>query len=211
MNESPLSVPVDMRRTSDLLKELVLEDTAESLTLAKLMTALDDRAFGFMLFLLAFPVCLPMPPGFSSLMGLCMMPIAIQYVLGHRRPKLPRRFRDQPIHRAAMARAVRFILPGLIWLEKFIRPRWHYVTQGIGDKIVGLLIILLIMELITPLPPPLHFLPASGIAMAALGIMERDGALMALGAIIGIGGLAVVGALGQWVVHWLMHIKQFWG
>lgn len=208
MNE-PLLPIADTRRTSDLLKELVLDDQAETITLAKLMTALDDRAFGFMMFLLAFPVCMPMPPGFSSLMGFCIMPIAVQYLLGRSCPKLPRRLRDQPINREILAKAVRFILPGLIWLEKFFCPRWNAVTAGAGEKVIGVILILLILELITPLPPPLHFLPASGIAIIALGIMERDGVLMVGGALTGISGLTVVGVLGKLIVHWF-HTIQLW-
>ena len=198
--------PKDLRRTSDLLRELVLENPRIKITLGELLQALDDRAFGFMMFLLAFPVCLPMPPGFSSIMGFLILPIALQFLLGRARPNLPKSIRDRPLDRAALAKAIGIIMPALLWLEKIFRPRWHYVTHGAGEKISGLIILILILVLITPLPPPLHFLPASGIALMALGIMERDGAIVVAGAVVGIGGLTAVGVMGKIIFRWIKHL-----
>jgi hypothetical protein len=193
----------DIRRTSDLLRELVLENPRASVTLGEILKTLDDRAFGFMMFLLAFPVCLPMPPGFSTLMGFLILPIAFQFLLGRARPQLPDKIRDRPIDRAALAKAINIIMPALRWLEKIFRPRWYYVTHGIGEKISGVIILVLIFVLITPLPPPLHLLPASGIALMALGIMERDGAIVVAGAVVGIGGLTAVGVMGKIIFRWI--------
>jgi hypothetical protein len=193
----------DIRRTSDLLRELVLENPQDTITLGEILKALDDRAFGFMMFLLAFPVCLPMPPGFSTLMGFLILPIALQFLLGRARPHLPDKIRDRPLDRAVLAKAVKIILPGLTALEKLFRPRWHFVTRGIGEKITGVIIVILALVFITPLPPPLHLLPASGIALMALGIMERDGAIVVAGAVAGIGGLTAVGVMGKIIFRWI--------
>ena len=202
--ETNVSVlPQDTRRASDLLRELILENPAETITLGDLLKTLDDRAFGFVMFLLAFPVCLPMPPGFSTVMGVLLLPIVLQFLMGRRRPHLPKSIRRRTLDRATLAKAVRMILPGLIWMEKLFRPRWHLLTDGVGEKISGIILLVLALIFITPLPPPLHFLPAFGIALMSLGIMERDGLVILIGAVVGIGGLTAVGVMGKIVFRWI--------
>ena len=205
----PTIPPTDTRRTSDLLRELVLDNPAPTISLGEILTRLDDRAFGFTMFILAFPVCLPMPPGFSTLMGILLLPIAAQFMLGKIRPHLPDFIRRRAIDRIVLAKAVRVILPGLKMMEKFFRPRWLVLTHGIGERVSAVVILILALVFITPLPPPLHFLPASGVALMALGIMENDGAIIAAGATTGIGGLAAVGVLGKIIFVWMKKIILF--
>jgi len=201
----------DLLRTSALLRELVLDNPAEIITLGEVLTRLGERAFGFMIFLLAFPNCLPVPPGFSTVTGVLIFPIAIQFLLGRRRPHLPRGVRRHPIHRAVLARAVRVILPVLESLERLFEPRWQFFYHGWGEKIVGAFMLLLTLMLLVPLPPPLHFLPGAGLALMALGIMERDGILTAAGMALGAGGITALGLVAKWVIKFFVKIFHHWG
>lgn len=193
----------DTRRTSDLLRELVLDNPAPYVTLGEILKTLDDRAFGFIIFLLAFPNCLPVPPGFSTLMGILILPIAVQFLFGHVRPKLPRKVRERKINRNVLAHAVRVILPPLVWFEKLFRPRWFFFSQGWGERLVAVMILLLTFLLIVPMPPPLHFLPAAGIALIALGMMESDGAIIVAGVVTGIGAISSIGLLGKFILKFM--------
>jgi len=203
MPDPETPAPEDFRRTSTLLRELVLENTAEYITLGNVLDQLGDRAFGFMIFLLAFPNCLPVPPGFSTVTGLLILPIALQFFWQRERLHLPQAIRNRPISRAVLARAVKVILPGLTAMEKLFRPRWQFLCRGWGERIVGLMILMLTCLLLTPLPPPMHFLPASGLGLIALGVMERDGLVITGGMLVGLGGMVSLALLGEIVVKML--------
>jgi len=194
----------DKRRTSTLLRELILDNPAEHVTLGEVLTHLGDRAFGFMIFLLAFPNCLPVPPGFSTITGALILPMALQFLMGEARPRLPRFVREKKISRAVLVKAVKVIMQPLIWFERLFQPRWLFFTQGWGEKLVGVLMILLTTVMLVPLPPPLHFLPGASLALLALGTMERDGAIITAGILVSMGAFGSLVLLAKLVTKFAL-------
>jgi hypothetical protein len=76
-------------------------------------------------------------------------------------------------------------------IEKLLRPRLLEVIGPGGEKIIGVLCLLL--SIVSSLPIPFgHNLPALGLTLIGLGLIEHDGLAIVLGAAAGIIGVAAV-------------------
>ena len=86
------------------------------------------------------------------------------------------------------------IIPRLVSIERMIRPRYWPFWRRRGDRVVG--IIALIMAITVTLPIPLgNWLPAFSTALLGLALSERDGILFALGSAVGLVAMALVASV----------------
>ena len=70
--------------------------TAEpTAALGDVVDRLDERAFGFLLLLLALPCCLPFVYGLPQIVALPMLALAGQMAAGKRHPWLPKKLHDR--------------------------------------------------------------------------------------------------------------------
>ena len=208
-NDDDRDTEVISDRTSDHLRRLILDNPASNVTLGEILSHLGERAFGFMIFFLAILNCLPMPPGFSTITGIPILLLALQLLLGERRPHLPKKIRKHNLSRESLAKAVRTIMPGLVHFEKLFRPRWLWLSTPLAERGIAVLMLLLTAVLALPMPPPFNFLPASAIAIMALGLVERDGIVISVGAVGGVTTLVAVGAFADLILKVLMEIFGF--
>lgn len=202
-------------RTSALLRQLILDNPDDKITLGAILAHLGERAFGFMIFFLAILNCLPMPPGFSTVTGIPILLLAFQLLLGEKRPHLPKRIRQHPLDRNGLAKAVRTIMPGLEKFEALFKPRWMWLSTSNAERGIAIMMLMLGFILAIPMPPPFNFLPASCIAIMALGLSERDGIVIAAGGIGGIVTLAMVVKFADLIIRiltgmfeYIIHIPQ---
>jgi hypothetical protein len=153
---------------------------------------LGDRSIGGLLLVLALPMALPIPaPGISVLFGVPMIVISAQLALGYRKAWLPARLARRSVPRSAFLTIVDRILPTLRRLERIVRPRAAWLAGPWARVPVG--IICLVLAVIITLPVPLgHVVPGTAISVLALGLIERDGAAIALGIFTAVFGLLVV-------------------
>lgn len=178
--------------TSAILEALLNQRTSERVTLAWMMERLGERSFGIVLLLFAI---IGLLPGISPLAGLLIIVIAAQMILGHHRPRLPRRIADREFDGRLLARLIRRVVPVLRWLERFIRPRWATPFQT-TKRVVGGFVLLLGLGLLTPIP--FSNLPlAVMIALIAFAYLEEDGGLLCI-ALAGTLVLAVLAAAAAW-------------
>jgi hypothetical protein len=138
-----------------------------------------------------FPVSIP---GTSTVFGLLIGLIGFG-VMANRLPWLPARLLDHPLQ----AQHVMPVLTrGAQWARRFerlIRPRWLVLTHGpTVNRFNGMMLIVAAASLLLPLPmiPFSNTIPALGIALLALGMVERDGALILLGHVASVAGAAYV-------------------
>ncbi len=86
------------------------------------------------------------------------------------------------------ARVERFLL----WVEKRARPRWTWLVSGVAERVLGLYIAIIAAFLMMPVPFG-NALPAVGISLMAIGLIEKDGKAAAAGAVIGLLGAIYIG------------------
>lgn len=140
-----------------------------------LLNLFGDRGFGVFLIFLSVPSALPVPaPGYSTPFGLILLLIGTQMVLQRPRPWLPLRARNVLIS----ARTGRRIVSGLTWifakLERFVRPRFLWITDRRGFALTGGLVALMGALMCFPIPLT-NTAPAFVILVIGIGLTEKDG------------------------------------
>jgi hypothetical protein len=102
------------------------------------------------------------------------------------------------------------LLGVLRWITDLVSrmssPRLLRLTSPRALPVVGLFGVLMGVAMLIPIPLS-NMLPASGLAMVSLGVLNRDGLLMILGAIVGIVGVAVL-VFATWLVIALILVVE---
>ncbi|MDP3896150.1 MAG: exopolysaccharide biosynthesis protein [Mesorhizobium sp.] len=209
-------LPADARpppqRLSAVFEAMALGVTGP-ITIREIRSALGDRSFATLLILFALFNLLPLPPGASAVLGLPLVIVAAQMVYGSITVWLPRRILDVSLtaeqFRGTMARVV----PWLVWLERFIRPRYWPFWPKQGERIVGG--IALVLSVVVTLPIPLgNWLPAFAVTLLGFALSERDGILLGIATVIGILSLVVItlviGSAGALLGFAWSHASMFW-
>ena len=183
----------DQLATSSILIRLVRDFPGERLTMGDIVDALQDRAFGLLMLLLALPNCPPMPgiPFVSTVTGTPLAFFAGQLALGHHTPWLPQRLRRQSIGRAQLLRALIAVAPYVRRVERLLKHRLPRLATGTGERVAAAVAFVLAVILALPIPGG-NLLPAWAIVFFALGILERDGACVVIGAGVTVIALAIV-------------------
>jgi hypothetical protein len=169
----------------------------ERVTLGALLGMLDRRAYGFVLLLLAAPNLTPGPsiPGFSTIFGVPAILIALQMVLGRQQPWLPDRLARIGVRRQPLARTIQRALPLIIWFDRMLRPRLRRFARIAGGRWTG--VAALVQAILLALPIPVYSMaPAAALLFMALGLIARDGFILACGHAAGLAALGLGVGLG---------------
>jgi len=178
-------------RTSNLLLNAVRGED-ERVTIGQILDALDARAFGIATLLFAIPSCVPMPPGVPTIVGVALLIVSLQMVAGRKELWLPRFITSKGFSRSALVSGLERFVPFLRMIERIARPRFLFMTGAAGTVLVGALILVMAIVLILPLPPGGNFPPAMACAILGLGLIERDGLILFLGALATIAATVIV-------------------
>jgi len=179
------------RRTSQLLRHFVASHTEPRISLGALRDALDDRGFGVLLFIFALPNLVPVNiPLLSAVLGVPLVLLAAQLSYGRHKPWFPDWLTSQSFPREGFVAVVNRALPFLERVEKVLRPRLTVLLSWTGERLVGIAILLLAVVLTLPIPFA-NWLPACGIAVFGLAIVEKDGVAVLVGLALGIASVIV--------------------
>lgn len=186
------------RRVSEILKSIAADATQDRITIADLLSAMEGRAFGALLLLFAFPNILPSPPGLAGILGLPLIYLASQLMLG-RSPWLPNFIANRSITRESFASLVTRAAPWIARAERMLVERMVFLVAPAAQRGLGALCLLLALILVLPIPFG-NMLPSVAICILALGILERDGAWILGGLGAGLVAMVVVGGLAYGLV-----------
>lgn len=177
-------------RTSEVLREIA-EAEGERVTFREIMTGLRHRAFGFTLLIFALPCCLPMPPGIPTVCGIAMVIIALNLIAARPRLWLPRMIADKSLARADLRRVVDRLARYLERLERICKPRFAIVTETVGKILIGIVLLALGLIMIMPIPFLGNMPPGFAASVIAIGMTERDGLIVLIGALVSAVAIAV--------------------
>lgn len=190
--------------TSDVIANLVGGQQGEWVTLETLIAGLGERSFGIILLFFAL---FSLVPGASGFIGVLLLIPAVQMILAHDAPTLPRFARTRRFRVTRVVPALSRVVPWLHRIERVVRPRWPtpFITT---KRVVGAVILLLALTLIAPIPLS-NYVPGIVIALIAIAYLEEDGillliALVGAAASLAITGFEVWGAIGA--AHWLSNL-----
>lgn len=196
--------PRPRRKLSELLDEMAQDSSRERVALADLVRAMHGRAFGALLLVFALPNALPAIPGTSGVLGLPLLFLSAQMMLG-RAPWLPRFIAERGMARSDFRALVDKVNPWLEWASKFTAPRLQGLVEPWPEKIVGAFCLILSIVLVLPVPFG-NMLPAFAICLIALGVLERDGLWVLGGVVSGVVALVVASGViyamlrGAWLL-----------
>jgi hypothetical protein len=189
------------------LCELAEGNPNETVSLDELLQHFRRSAFGPLLLISVLPAFIPLPAGAGAIAGPLVMLVGMQMLLTLSKPWLPHWLCRRGPRRVKLQHFLKRSEKIFIWLERRISPRLDMViSQPVASAFTGLQ--LLLLGFLLALPIPFTNYPFGLLLLAyALGLLERDGALMVLA--WGVGITTVIGfallseAAATWVAQWL--------
>ena len=181
---------------ADRLDHLVEQAEGEDVSLDWILAQLHERAFGLFLLILALPCCIPFLYGIPQIVALPLMFVSVQILLGRRVPWLPGRLGARRVSTGGLRSLAARAGPWLRRVGAVSRPRLGALTRPPVERIIGLVLVLFSASILVPLPGT-NTVPGFAVVFVAMGLLQRDGLLVILGAIVGtawIGTLVFAGA-----------------
>jgi len=170
------------RLSAELQRFFFEEQRPPQITLMEVLQLSGERTFGFLFVLLSLPSALPIPaPGYSVPFGVIILLLALQLMLGFRRPWLPERLLQRPVD---LGRAQGIVKAGVPWLQRLewlMRPRLALICTSLTGRVVlGMAIALMGLSMMIPLPLT-NTAPAIAVLVTGFGLLEDDGAITLAG------------------------------
>ena len=187
------------RRISAVLRSLLEESDDRSFTVETICRSMGSSSFGASLLVFSIPEVVPLPvPGLSAVVAVPTAALALQMIAGRREVRLPKWLLRRKVPRQALAAAIRAVAPVLERAERATRARGRWVIHPLTQRLLGVFLFLLALVIALPVPGT-NVPPALGVFITALGMVERDGVAIALGVLVGLASVAVIGgvALGM--------------
>jgi hypothetical protein len=184
----------DQERVTDVLRRVAAGDPDDLVTVRSLFEAFGERSFGFLLLIFSLPNCVPAPPGLGSIIGLPVLMIAAQMVLGWPTPWLPRRVLDKKVRRETLQKVLNMAEPKLLRVERLCRPRGNLVSSTTAERLIGLFIMLLALSVLLPFPLT-NMVPAMATVVLSVALIEKDSVVLGLGVAIGLAGVAITASV----------------
>lgn len=177
------------------------------ISIGELTDALDARAYGVILLLMALPCCLPFVYILPQIVAFPMLFLAWQMAAGRTKVWLPENLRKRQFGISLLSATVSRARP---WLKKFeliAGPRIRVLSEGIGLRIVGSLLLIPCASILIPLPLT-NSVPGLGVSIASVGLIERDGLLIIVGLAIGLIWVLALIIGGQAALSFLFNFIQ---
>jgi hypothetical protein len=169
-------------------------------TLASLIELFEEKSFAILFVLLLGVPALPLPTGgathlFEVIAGL----LAAQLVAGREEIWLPERWRQRELSGEKQERFLTALMKMIRWLERISKPRLRFVFNHRASNVVfGLLVIGgCAAAFLAPPFTGLDTLPALGVVLLSLGVLLEDFAIVIVGVVIGVAGVALEILLGK--------------
>jgi hypothetical protein len=191
MQGSEGSDSTDAAPTSVVLLAAVRGET-DTVTLGEIAGALHARGFGLSTLLFSIPSLLPMPPGLPTLVGVALLVVSIQMVIGRTELWLPAFLSRHRFPRKMLVSGFEKVTPYIEAAERVARPRLSFMTGKAATVGVGVVVLIMAIVLILPLPPGGNFPPALACAVLGLGLAQRDGLIVLIGLVASVAATAAV-------------------
>ena len=158
-------------------------DADQPVKIESMLQATGERSVGALLLVPGLLVLSPLSgiPGLPSVFAVMVMLIAGQLLVGRRHFWLPQWLLQRTASRSKYDRALAFLKRPAAFVDRLIRPRLKFLTQGLAIRGNALLCMAIAATM-----PPLEIIPfgntTAGAALSVLGVgmMARDGLMILL-------------------------------
>ncbi|MGF1457096.1 MAG: exopolysaccharide biosynthesis protein [Alphaproteobacteria bacterium] len=174
----------DISGFEDLFDQLLENSEGDELAIRDVIDAFGYQAFGPLILVPALLAVLPTGaiPTVPTLLGLLIVLVSGQMLIGKNRPWIPKRLRDTSVDRMVLKEAFGRFRPAIKGVDRIIKPRLTVLVDPPMLYGVAVLVVLLAMAMV-PLEviPFAVALPGSSILALGLGLSTRDGLAVLLG------------------------------
>lgn len=150
------------------------------ISVAELMQKFGGRAFGALLFVFGLACLLPWPPGGTTIFGFPLVLLSPQLIIGASVPWLPAAIKSRTLSVADLKKGLTRMIPWLEKAEAISKPRLGILFGPVGERMIGLLCLVLALILILPIPGG-NIPPALAVATLSFALIQRDGLIALLG------------------------------
>ena len=203
--EHVLAHEAETRLPLSAILEALCDYPQSRISVAELMHLFGGRAMGALLFIFGLACMLPLPPGATTIFGLPLVLLAPQLIIGAEAPWLPKKMRSSSLATEDLQKGLRRLVPWLKRLEAVSRPRFTFLFGAVGERLIGVVCLLLGLVLILPIPGG-NFLPAIAVSMLSFALIQRDGLIALIGYAVAVASASVLVLAAHIIVSMFHHM-----
>lgn len=166
---------------TNIVDDIVADAHDGVLMLGDILDDLGDRSYGPLFFVLGLTIITPIGavPGVPVILGVILIILSVQFLLGLHHPWMPERFRKLSVSADRALQSRKKLSGTLGFIDRFVDHRLDWAVSRPMRMLAAAAIILLSLAMI-----PLEFIPfgvaVPGVAITAVGlsIVARDGLVM---------------------------------
>lgn len=176
-----------------LLRRLADDGAENGLTLFEIRDRLDERAYGLLVLILSIPCLVPGLYGVPQVVGIAILILAFQLLIGREEPWLPRWLLNLRARAAWLEAMADFAEKRLGWIDRLSRPRLRRLADGWGERFAAVFMILATATIVLPMT---NTIPSVALALLAVGLIQRDGLFVLGGAVVASAWALLLSAVG---------------
>lgn len=180
-----------------LLRRLADDGGDAGLTLREIRDRMDERAYGLLILLLSIPCLVPGLYGVPQVVGVVIILVAAQLLVGREEPWLPHWMLNLRARGAWLKAMADFAESRLGWVDRLSRPRLRRFATGAGEKLAAIFMILATLTIVLPMT---NTIPSVALALLSVGLIQRDGLFVIGGAAVATAWLTLLGGLAAAVL-----------
>ena len=174
--------------------EVLVEGTDRPvLSFGEDIDGLGHKALPALLLVCAAVNVVPAPPGLSAILGIPLVLLSLQRVLGFG-VHVPAWMRRKSIQRTTAQRMLDRARPWIRAAEERLRHRWASLTSDRVRPALDWIILALALTVLIPFPFT-AMLPAFSVCLISFGLLEKDGIFVAVGCALGTVALMVIASI----------------
>jgi hypothetical protein len=193
---------LDATLASETLKKLGNKESNGKTKISKIMEDFHENGILLAMVFFSLPVAVPLPypPGFTTIMGLPLIILSIQMIIGSKQVKLPQKINNYEIKNSTLKAISDKVVPIVVTMEKYIKPRTGFAKSVYCEQIVGFICLIAAISVTIPIPMT-NAIPALGITIMSLGLLNRDGIVIILGFLATVIGIII--AISATIASWI--------
>lgn len=175
-------------------RETQCQIRADRVHFGNLMRELAEQSFGWGILLFAIINMIPVPLGTNMILGIPLLIIGIQMLIGFEGVRLPGILANRTIPKSQMSRTIARMRPIFRRLERVSKERQIWVFLPKFRPVLGLVIVIMSLALAAPIPTS-GWGPAFSMFTIGFGMIERDGLIVMVGMVASVISLTITASL----------------
>lgn len=159
-------------------------------TVGSILDHIDTKSYGVLLTILSLPSALPIPaPGYSVPFAIAIGFVAKDLARGMDSPNLPKSVTKREIKLKEGSFVFKAMQKFLSFFEYFVRPRFSFLfNKKWFRKVLGWMVVFCAASMTIPIPLT-NTIPAFGIFLMAMGMIEEDFLFALAGILVALSGV----------------------